>query len=203
MTPVALPTATKSLRTDELSPAGRQIAAMLRVLVEKQQMLEKVLDRQRNALIQGKLEAIDAANVDAETLLSDMERIDLERESLAVRISKVVRGDNCSTKSNPWSMEAETDSVKLDDLLPYFNEDVRQEIESPRQALKQLIPLTRRKLSANSALALNGSKIVHATLGILTTIVGREGPDKHQIYGAQGKTHYGRTQVRSLWNRKV
>jgi hypothetical protein len=106
---------------------------------------------------------------------------------------------------NAWSTDAEWRSlpIKLDEVLPLLPEALRQNIEAPRAQLKSMIPEVQRKLRINAALAENGSKVVHATMGIITSIVGRQGPDRHQIYGAKGTTRFGRTQVRSLMNRSA
>ncbi len=195
----------RSQAQDGFAHAGRQIAAILNALLQKQALLDSALDKQRQALIQGKLEAIEESNAEVDAVMADIERIDLERDSLAMRIARIARGETEPQRVNPWSLEAEfaPSTVKLDDLLECFPNEVCDSIEESRQRLKAMIPVTRHKLRINHALAQNGSKIVHATLGIMTTIIGREGPDKHQTYGSKGTTQYGRTQVRSLLNRRA
>jgi FlgN protein len=184
---------------------GLHLAEILSGMIVKQEALSLALDRQRHALVQGHIEQIEAANLECEGLCAELERFENERESLTARLDRMGRGLPATPRVNAWSTEAELKGlpVRLDEVLPHLPENVRAAIEDPRKRLKGMIPEVQRKLRINAALAQNGSKVVHATLGIITSIVGRQGPDRHQIYGAKGTTRFGRTQVRSLLNRSA
>lgn len=191
--------------TTALQAAGSHLAEILARMIEKQELLSLALERQRHALVQGHSEQIEAANLECEGHCAELERLEHERESLTARLDRMGRGLPTTPRVNAWSTDAEWRSlpIKLDEVLPLLPEAVRQAIEAPRARLKSMIPEVQRKLRINAALAENGSKVVHATMGIITSIVGRQGPDRHQIYGAKGTTRFGRTQVRSLMNRSA
>ena len=93
--------------------------------------------------------------------------------------------------------------MHCDQLLPHLPNRMAEGLNEVRIKLRERLTKLRQDFAINEALALNGRKIIHATLGILTSVVGRKGADKHQVYGPQGKANYGRTQVRSLINRQV
>jgi hypothetical protein len=58
-------------------------------------------------------------------------------------------------------------------------------------------------LSVNQSLIENGSKIIHTTIGILTSVAGRTRADRMGVYTAKGGVTYGKVQIRNLVNRSV
>jgi hypothetical protein len=59
-------------------------------------------------------------------------------------------------------------------------------------------------LAVNRALVENGSRIIHTTVGIMTSVVGRGKADKqNQTYTKKGAVSVGKVQVRNLINRSV
>ena len=56
----------------------------------------------------------------------------------------------------------------------------------------------------NQALVENGSRIIHTTIGILTSVVGRGKSDKMSAtYTKKGAANVGKVQIRNLINRSV
>jgi hypothetical protein len=190
---------------EDLRHAGEQLIAQLAAMGECYTVLVGLVEKQRKALIHNRMENLDAINSDIELAYAELEKIEMDRYNLVQNLSKICNHPTKSNANRLWSPDLEEDEipVKLEELLPYFPVAITQGLELQRSRLKAQLPLLKRELSINAALAENGSRIVHATLSMLTSVVGREGPDRHQVYNARGAVQFGRQQVRCLLNRKI
>ena len=58
-------------------------------------------------------------------------------------------------------------------------------------------------MNINAALVENGSRIIHTTIGIITSVVGRGKNEKLSTYTKKGAVNLGKVQIRNLINRSV
>lgn len=191
-----------SKRPVDLHAGGMQLAEILGNLADGHLALRDLMERQRQALMQSRLTELEIINAEADQALAELDLVNASRKDLAHRLAQACES-LAFRKSDGKGQGLEPGEIKLEDLLPYLPEEARAKVQTQRQRLKSSLPEMQRQWAINSALAANGSRIVHTTLSIMTSVIGREGPDRHQVYGAKGKTQYARTQVRSLLNRSA
>ncbi len=148
-------------------------------------------ERQRLALVNRRLSENLDANSEIDKLLNalavlEAERIDLTESILGLRMA----GD----ASTPAKCEA---------IYPLVSAGAAALLKETRDALVEAVGELRRILGVNQALIENGSKIIHTTIGILTSVAGRTKADRMGVYTAKGGVNYGKVQIRNLVNRSV
>ncbi len=189
-------------RPIDLHAGALQLAEILGTLADRHGALRGLMERQRQALMQSHLTELEVINAEADQALAELDLLNFSRKDLTDRLALACK-ISALPKIPGKGPGSDVSEIKLEDLLPYLPDDAKFAVQTQRQRLKSNLPEMQRQWAINSALAANGSRIVHTTLSILTSVVGREGPDRHQVYGAKGKTHYARAQVRSLLNRSA
>lgn len=194
---------------DRIRVAGEHLVSLMDALIEGHQALVPLIKAQRQALVQNRIADLAAANEELDAALAELERLETDRQALASKIHRLGeiegRSAGVSLRVSPWAPEAEWDqpAVKLEDLMEFLPPVLGAELQGRKKRLTGELLRLKSELGVNTALAENGTRVVHATLGILTSVVGRTGPDRHQIYGSKGKAQYARTQIRSLMNRRA
>jgi hypothetical protein len=93
--------------------------------------------------------------------------------------------------------------AKCEAIFPLVSAGQAARLKDCRDSLVASMADLKRVLATNSALVENGSRIVHATLGIMTSVAGRTKIEKMNTYTAKGNVHLGKMQLRNLVNRSV
>ncbi|MDB5103579.1 MAG: hypothetical protein JWP91_1268 [Fibrobacteres bacterium] len=148
-------------------------------------------DRQRKALVNRRLEENQDVNHEADKLLNSL--ANLEDERLAVT-AKLLGPRLAGAASTPAKCEA---------IYPLVSPEKASRLKECRDALVAAVGELKRVLSVNQALVENGSKIIHTTIGIMTSVAGRSKTDKMNTYTAKGGVNVGKMQLRNLVNRSV
>lgn len=184
---------------------GARLVDLLEQLFERYGAVAETAKRQRSALIRGKQDEIESVNQEAESLSSEISFIEVERAQLAARLYALVQGrDIHPRESFSYESDAQWDApVKAETLMPFLPSAVAKAMMDVRIRLRERLMDLRKEFAVNATLAENGRRIVHASMSLITSVIGREGPDKHQFYGQKGKAQFARTQVRSILNKKV
>jgi FlgN protein len=93
--------------------------------------------------------------------------------------------------------------AKCEAIFPLVSAGKAARLKDCRDKLVASMADLKRVLATNSALVENGSRIVHATIGIMTSVAGRTKIEKMNTYTAKGNVHLGKMQLRNLVNRSV
>lgn len=147
-------------------------------------------ERQRLALVNRRLAENIDVNALVDSLLTKLSGLEEER----LRLTDSILGPRAGAASTPAKCEA---------IYPLVSTGCAARLKECRDALVEAVGELRQVLSVNQALVENGSKIIHTTIGILTSVAGRSKADRMGLYTAKGAVNYGRVQIRNLVNRSV
>lgn len=152
-------------------------------------------ERQRLALVNRRLSDNVDVNDAIEKLLHSLAGLEEERIRLVTSIL-VPRGTGEASTPAPAPIKCET-------IYPLVSAVSAARLKECRDALVEAMGALRQILVVNQALIENGSKIIHTTIGIFTSVAGRSKIDRMGLYTAKGGVNYGRVQIRNLVNRSV
>jgi hypothetical protein len=167
-----------------------KLTANLRSQLELYVAYKALAERQRLALINRRLAENVDVNGEVDKLLNSLGGLEEERIALTGSIIGRAAGD----ASTP---------VKCEAIYPLVSADRAARLKDCRDALVEAVGELKRVLAVNQALVENGSKIIHTTIGILTSVAGRTKADRMNTYTAKGNVQYGKVQIRNLVNRSV
>ena len=148
-------------------------------------------ERQRLALINRKLADNQEVNAAAERSLGALAGLEEERIGLVEAILGPRKAGDASTPA------------KCEAIYPLVSAGAAARLKECRDALVEAMADLRGILAVNRTLVENGSKIIHTTIGILTSVAGRSKADRMGVYTAKGAVTYGKVQIRNLVNRSV
>ena len=148
-------------------------------------------NRQRLALVNRRLADSLDVNEETDRLVNSLAA--LERERLEVT-AKILGPRLAGAASTPAKCEA---------IFPVVAPDQAARLKDSRDILIASVAELKRVLAVNMALVDNGSRIIHTTIGIMTSVAGRSKTDKMNTYTAKGNVNMGKTQLRNLVNRSV
>lgn len=147
-------------------------------------------NRQRMSLVNHNLSETSAANVEAEKLIGLLSQ--LEKVRLII-----------TRKLVPDKNDKDLSLVKCETLYPLLSMDNAARLKACRDALVIATKELKSVLDVSNSLAENGSRIIHTTIGIMTSVVGRTNIDKISTYTSKGSIRMGKLQIRNLINRSV
>jgi hypothetical protein len=145
-------------------------------------------ERQRQALVNRHLAENLGVNAEMEKLLFELSKLEEERIAATEKI---------------LAPRAEAARAKCEDIYPLVSPENAARLKECRDALADAMADLKGLISVNQALIDNGSKIIHTTIGILTSVAGRTKADRMGVYTAKGGVNYGKVQIRNLVNRSV
>jgi hypothetical protein len=149
-------------------------------------------NRQKLAMVNRSLEEGRNANAESERLLGNLAVLETERLGLIEKIASTRPG-----------LPRDAAQVKCEHLYPAFSPALALRIKGVRASLLKAVEDLKRAMAVNKALVENGSRIVHTTIGIMTSVVGRNQNDRMSTYTRKGAVNVGKVQVRNLINRSV
>ncbi len=171
---------------------GEALEANLRAQLGLYREYAEAAGRQRLAMINGGTGSAEI-NAECEPLIAALGSLESDRISLVEKILDARPG----TASDPAK-------VKCESLYPLFGPDLALRIRDARASLLQAVAELKRVLEVNRAMVENGSRIIHTTIGIMTSVVGRGKADRMSAtYTKKGAVNVGKVQVRNLFNRSV
>jgi hypothetical protein len=147
-------------------------------------------ERQRLALVNRRLAENVDVNGEIEKLLHSLSGLEEERMGL----TREIAGARAA---------GEPSALKCEAIYPLVSAASAARLKECRDALVEAVGALRQILAVNQALIENGSKIIHTTIGILTSVAGRSKADRMGLYTAKGGVNYGKVQIRNLVNRSV
>lgn len=147
--------------------------------------------RQRTALVNRDLNGQRDSNTEAERLLNSLGALEEERVALTERILGARRTGAAPTP------------VKCEAVYPLVDPAQARRLKDRRDALVRMVGGIRQALDLNRTLVDNGSRIIHTTIGIMTSVVGRTKADKMNTYNSKGGVRVAKMQIRNLVNRSV
>jgi len=150
-------------------------------------------ERQRLALVNRRLSDNVDVNDAIEKLLHSLAGLEEER----IRLVTSILGPRGTGEASAPA------HAKCEAIYPLVSAGSAASLKECRDALVQAMGALRRILVVNRALVENGSRIIHTTIGILTSVAGRSKIDRMGLYTAKGGVNYGRLQIRNLVNRSV
>jgi hypothetical protein len=145
-------------------------------------------NRQRLALANRKLAENTDANVESERLIGSLYVLEQERVAITGKILGNAKAASLA---------------KCEVIYPLLSQARAERLRVCRDGLVKATGELKRVLSINLAMVENGSRIVHATVGIMTSVVGRKQNEKMNTYTAKGNVRVGKLQIRNLINRSV
>jgi hypothetical protein len=148
-------------------------------------------NRQRIALVNRDIAENQEVNGETDRLLTDLAALEAERVSVTAGIL------------GPSLAGAASTPAKCEAIFPLVSADQAARLKDCRDALVASVAELKRALAVNAALVENGSRIVHATIGIMTSVAGRTKVEKMNTYTAKGNVNVGKMQLRNLVNRSV
>ncbi|HKP94636.1 MAG TPA: flagellar export chaperone FlgN [Fibrobacteria bacterium] len=148
-------------------------------------------NRQRLALVNRRLMENHDVNREADRLVNGLASLEEERVAVTERIVGPRRTGEASTP------------VKCEAIYPLVSPARAERLKECRDRLLNAVGELKRALAVNLALVENGSKIVHTTIGIMTSVAGRTKTEKMNTYTAKGNVNVARLQIRNLVNRSV
>lgn len=148
-------------------------------------------NRQRMALVNRKLVENSEANVESERLIGSLFVLEEARVLITEKLLGVTKG------------RADSFQAKCEDIYPLLRPDQAERLRACREALLKSTGELKSVLCINMALVENGSRIIHTTVGIMTSVVGRKQNEKMNTYSSKGLVRIGKVQVRNLINRSV
>lgn len=150
---------------------------------------------QRMALVNRRLSENQGVNGEVDKLLNSLASLEADRREIAAAILGPRKAGDASTPDHP--------PVKCEAIYPLVSAAQAVELREVRGELLDAVAELKQLLAINQALVENGSKIIHTTIGILTSVVGRTKADKMNTYTAKGGVNVGKVQIRNLVNRSV
>jgi hypothetical protein len=178
--------------SSDVEAHGEALEANLRAQLALYREYAEAAGRQRLAMVNGGARSADI-NAEIEPLLAALGSLESDRISLVEKILAARPG----TAADPAK-------VKCEILYPFFGPDLALRIQAARASLLQAVAELKRVLEVNRALVENGSRIIHTTIGIMTSVVGRGKADRMSAtYTKKGAVNVGKVQVRNLFNRSV
>jgi hypothetical protein len=150
-------------------------------------------DVQRMALVNRRLNENQGVNLEVDKVLNSLAGLEAERIVLTASIIGTRAAGEASTPG----------SVKCEAIYPLVSAANAIDLRAVRGELLDAVAELKQLLAINQALVENGSKIIHTTIGILTSVVGRTKADKMNTYTAKGGVNVGKVQIRNLVNRSV
>lgn len=185
--------------TDAAAPAadvealGESLEANLRAQLALYGGYVESANRQKLALVNGRLAENQGVNAESERILSALGALEADRIGLVEKIAAARPG-----------LPAEAAKVKCEVLYPFFSPDLALRVKAARASLLKTVEELKRVMAVNQALAENGSRIIHTTIGIMTSVVGRNRNEKMAAtYTRKGAINPGKVQIRNLVNRSV
>ena len=146
--------------------------------------------RQRMALVNRRLTENLDVNHEVDKLINSLASLEEQR----IEITVAILGRKTGDASTP---------AKVDAIYPLVRADLAASLKECRDALVVAVADLKQVLTINQALVENGSKIIHTTIGILTSVVGRTKTERMNTYTSKGNVNVGKVQVRNLVNRSV
>lgn len=175
----------------DVEAEGEALEANLRAQLGLYREYVAAADRQRLSLINGS-RGVDA-NAESERLLAALGALEADRIALVERILEARPG-----------LADDPAKVKCELLYPCFGPDLALRVRDARASLLEAVAELKRLLEVNRALVENGSRIIHTTIGIMTSVVGRGRAERASAtYTKKGAVNVGKVQVRNLINRSV
>lgn len=172
---------------------GESLEANLHAQLSLYRDYVEVATRQKLAMVNGNLSESNGINAESERLLAALGALEADRTGLVGKILAARPG-----------ISEDAARVKCELLYPCFSPALALRIKGARSSLLKIVEDLKRVMSVNQALVENGSRILHTTIGIMTSVVGRGKQDKmSQTYTKQGAINLGKVQVRNLINRSV
>jgi hypothetical protein len=161
-------------------------------------------ERQRTALINRRLADSLDVNGEIEKLLHNLAGLEEDRQGITSAILGLRKAGDASTPAAAApASSAASSPAKCEAIYPLVSSESAARLKECRDALMESMGALRQTLTVNQALIENGSKIIHTTIGILTSVAGRSKADRMGLYTAKGGVNYGRVQIRNLVNRSV
>ncbi len=157
-------------------------------------------NRQRMALINRQLTENGDSNVESERLIGSLATLEEKRISIT---KKIISASKQTDFGISQEMGTNPASVKCEAIYPLLSPIRASRLKECRDALVKATGDLKHVLTINMALVENGSNIIHTTVGIITSVVGRKSNEKMNTYTAKGYVHVGKIQVRNLINRSV
>ena len=177
----------------DVEALGESLEANLRAQLALYRDFVEVANRQKLAMVNGRVSETAGANGESEHLLTTLGALEVDRAGL---VGKIIAG-------RP-GIPGDAAQVKCELLYPFFSPALALRIKSARASLLKAVEELKRVVAVNQALVENGSRILHTTIGIMTSVVGRGKSDgMAQTYTKKGAINVGKVQVRNLINRSV
>ena len=146
--------------------------------------------RQRLALMNRRLADNLDVNNEVDKLLNSLGGLEVER----IETTAALVGPKAGDASTP---------VKIDAIYLLVKPATAARLKACRDALMAAVGELKQALAVNQALVENGSKIIHTTIAILTSVAGRTKTERMNTYTAKGNVKVGKVQIRNLVNRSV
>jgi hypothetical protein len=151
-------------------------------------------NRQRLALMNRQLAENGQVNVESERLIGKLTILEESR----IVITEKILGPAQAMESAKGGHK-----VKCEVIYPLLSAERASQLKTTRDALVKAIAELKKVLNINMAMVENGSRIVHTTVAIMTSVVGRKKHEKMHTYTSQGSVRMAKVQVRNLINRSV
>ncbi len=180
--------------TDPREMLGEELTLNFKAQYAGYEHYLSLAEKQRLVLINRQLVGNEELNLQSEEIVQYLFDLELRRIDLTERLL-VFHPDP--------QMGLENNSIRCEQIYPCLYPQEAAKLKHWRDALVEKLKILRFVLDTNAALAENGQKIIHTTIGILTSVVNRKHTDRFQVYGRQGQVHQDRSQVRNLINRMV
>jgi hypothetical protein len=160
--------------------------------------------RQRQALVNRHLAENLGANGEIERLLFELSGLEEERIACTDKlVGPRAQAVGAASAKAAGPEAARAAAAKCEDIYPLVSPASAARLKECRDALAEAVADLKGILAVNQALIENGSKIIHTTIGILTSVAGRTKGDRMGVYTAKGAVNYGKVQIRNLVNRSV
>lgn len=185
--PVALPA-----EDVDVESLGESLEANLRDQLSLYRGYVDAANRQKLAMVNGRLAENNALNTESELILSRLASLEAARTDL---VGKII-----SSRSGQVQSAAQ---IKCEVLYPLFSPELARRIKAARTSLLLTVEELKRVMTVNRALVENGSRIIHTTIGIMTSVVGRGKTERMSTYTKKGAINVGKVQVRNLFNRSI
>jgi hypothetical protein len=148
-------------------------------------------NRQRMALVNRQLAENQDVNHESDLLLNSLAVLEEERMAVTAKIL------------GPRLMGAASTPAKCEAIYPLVSAGKAARLKERRDALVAAVGELKHVLAINKSLVDNGSKIIHTTIAIMTSVAGRGKMEKMNTYTANGYVNVGKMQLRNLVNRSV
>ncbi|MEO6094851.1 MAG: flagellar protein FlgN [Fibrobacteria bacterium] len=177
-----------------LTAVGPLCETLIANLAAQQELYAAYLhlaNRQRIALINRNIAENQDVNGETDVLVTALAELEAERATVTAGILGPRLAGSAATPA------------KCETIFPLVSVDQAARLKDCRDSLMASVAELKRALAINSALVENGSRIVRATIGIMTSVAGRSKVDKMNTYTAKGNVNVGKLQLRNLVNRSV